>query len=1639
LIGDFSMFRNLVHAVLASLLFTPMLDAQGTVGSNWLNTWGGSGADVGSAIATDSAGNSYVAGYTSSFGAGGQDVLLVKYDPSGNLLWARTWGGSSDESANGVLVGGDGSVYVVGGTQSFGAGWYDVLILKFDSSGNLIWARTWGGGSYDVGHDLSLDTNGNLEIAAEAYGFCPGSCALLLTMSTSGDILATRAWKGPATYDAAYSLTVDANGNTILAGISWDYSVSPEHNTILILKYDSQGNLVWSRNWAGPGGDELWGTKTIRTDTQGNIYFAGRTTIVRGSSDFDVLLAKIDPNGNLLWAQKWGGTGYDTANALWLDPNNNIDLVGSTASVSGVQAALIQQYDQSGTLLISNALIPLLAVDPSEWTSISPGGIGTFVATGDVSGFGGAPGIGGLQDTGISSVAASGSLSAPSGTVNTPTGTVGSPNGTVSSPSGLVDYPGGGTDVLTASLFTGPGIPVIPGYPGYQVPPATSGSPQSNSTTGYSSEPVNTGTGNYYYQHTDIAIPGRGLPLVFQRGYNAQDTYSGPLGANWSHTYNVVLTQTATGVANIRFGDGHGETFTLSGTTYVPQPGAWSTLIANTDGTFTYTQKNHTQYTFSSTGQLTSVSDRNGNTIALLYDGSGNLTQINGTAGRSLVLAYDASNRIATFTDPMGRTVHYSYSANNDLASVTDQAGGVTQYAYDASHRVTSITQPNGATLLQNTYDAQGRVIAQANGRGYSWTFAYNTPGTGQTTITDARGANTIHSYDASLRLIRITDALDHTVSYEYDANNNRISVTNQNGNATNITYDANGNVTSITDPISNATSFTYGANNNLLTAAAPKGATTVFAYDANNNLATVQDASGNKTVFGYDVYGELISKTNAKSQKTTLSYNSFGDLASITNPLGNVISLAYDGVGLLVSITDANRHAASSTYDQLGRLISVLDPLGDKTQFSYDPVGNLLAITDANGHVTSYSYDSVNNLVAATDALGHVTRYGYDNDNNRVSFTNAKGNKTLYSYDSVNRLSTVTDPLSFTTSYSYDSVGNVVSVTDAKGDTNQFAYDALNRLLNISYADGKKVAYSYDANGNRSSMADSHGTTNYSYDALDRLIAIANPGGKTVGYSYDAVGNRASLSYPDGKSLNYTYDAANHLAQVIDWLGRGTNYSYDPASDLTKIQYPNGAAMGFNYDAANRLTQVLNIEKGIPPLSLVYSLDPVGNRTTINVNGIITNFAYDALSELVSAQLGSLAPTKTTWTYDAVGNRLQQASVLGKTNYSYDAADRLLTAGSRTFTYDANGNRVSVTDASTHQSQTLTYDAANRLTAATGTKNSSFSYDGDGNRVTQSVGSGTYNYVNDVAAGLPVELQESGPDGNITYAYGLCLIEEAAPTFNYFYQYDGLGSVIGLTDAKGALQGAYAYDAWGNTLLSATDVGTRNKLRYTGEALDPGTGLYFLRARYYDPSVGGFTTRDPLATINRYPYANNRPLSYTDPSGLWSLSSVANSLWQTSTLIDSSLLLSTVTYAQGPLQLGGTIASALGGGTVANVNSQVNNYIASVKQNLASNLVSSTANLENIPLSNQQASVIAGQVVSVTDFGSAIVSLLGAPSDLTDFGLKYIQNGGPAIIPVLGALENLGETVQSTVSAWQMLTPQTNVPSSSTGAGSPK
>jgi RHS repeat-associated protein len=1086
--------------------------------------------------------------------------------------------------------------------------------------------------------------------------------------------------------------------------------------------------------------------------------------------------------------------------------------------------------------------------------------------------------------------------------------------------------------------------------------PSLFGSPSSNYYSAYSYEPINLATGNYFYQHQDQFIPGRGLPLSIDRYYNSLDSSGGPFGSGWTFNYNMNLIVIAgSGNVLVKREDGRVDTYTPKPDgTYSPPPGNFNTLVKNADGSYTLETKHHITYHFTPAGQLIDIVDTNGNTLSLTYTGS-SLTRVTDSSGRELVFTYDAAGRIISIADPIGRTSSYTYDTNGNLIRFSDPMGGEFSYTYDNNHWMTSITNPRGSQM-HNVYDADGRVTSQSNALGAVYRYSYDITNR-ITTETDPLGRNTVYTFDNKGWELSETDDLGNTISYAYD-NENRISATDAIGRTARFSYDAVGNVIQVVDPLGQSSTLNYDSNNNLVSATNALGRQVLFSYDANNNLLTVTNPAGSVSTFAYDQYGQLISGRDANGHDASLVYDNNGYPTAVTDALGNTIMLSYDGVGRLTGITDANGGTGSFSYDALDRLVTVVDPSGNSASISYDSAGNRISTTDALGRTTSYSYDPMDQLTRVTDATGGTVNYAYDTVNNRVSMTDANGHTTTYAYDRLNRLSSVTDPLGRISRSSYDAVGNTVSVTDSNGNTTGLTYDALNRPTGISYADQTSVGYTYDAIGNRLSMTDTSGTTSYSYDALNQLTSVASPGGKTVTYGYDAVGNTLRTTYPDGKTVSYAYDDLNRLSGVTDWTGIVTSYVYDANSNLAEMTYPNGVTTEYSYDKNNRLvTQVNKVRHGLVS-SYEYTLDAVGNRVQVkekydytfskemreqgvgevyagidevsrqkgkdSKDGItlVTTYGYDQLNRLNKVTY-PLANT-VTYTYDPMGNRLSMVTKLGKvsstTNYNYDAADELLSAGSTTYTYDNNGNLIKKTEPG--KTTTYGYDGANRLSTVTLSQSSGhrmagsddsvneydadpsrdsvnekdtaasrnagkgkvktttvhFTYDGDGVRTEKSVTSQSKTdatrYLWDINHGLPQVLTESDGKDTALYSYGLGRISMADPRKGQmYYQYDGLGSVRSLSDRKGMTRGLYAYDSFGKPLLSASPVD--NDFQYTGEQVDDETGLIYLRSRYYDPEIGRFISRDPFAgfdtstqSLNRYTYVQNNPVRYADPSG---------------------------------------------------------------------------------------------------------------------------------------------------------------------------
>ena len=332
------------------------------------------------------------------------------------------------------------------------------------------------------------------------------------------------------------------------------------------------------------------------------------------------------------------------------------------------------------------------------------------------------------------------------------------------------------------------------------------------------------------------------------------------------------------------------------------------------------------------------------------------------------------------------------------------------------------------------------------------------------------------------------------------------------------------------------------------------------------------------------------------------------------------------------------------------------------------------------------------------------------------------------------------------------------------------------------------------------------------------------------------------------------------------------TTYGYDAVGNLSGYTYPNGVVTSYSYDGLHRLTQMGAAKSGALS-SYSYTLGPAGNRTSVaELSGRTVNYGYDSLYRLTSETVSGDPASKNggiNYTYDAVGNRNTLNATLtpaGMMNYSYNANDQLSTDN-----YDANGNTVSSAGVSD------SYDFENHLIQK-GTV--TMVYDGDGNRVSETVGGVTTQYLVDTQnptgyAQVVDELQNGAVTR--TYSYGLERISETQPLNGTstisFYGYDGHGSVRQLFDSTGAITDTYDYDAFGNLINSTGS--TPNNYLFAGEQFDPALNLYYNRARYLNTSTGRFWSmdqgegddEDPIS-LHKYLYAESNPVSNADPTG---------------------------------------------------------------------------------------------------------------------------------------------------------------------------
>jgi RHS repeat-associated protein len=936
-------------------------------------------------------------------------------------------------------------------------------------------------------------------------------------------------------------------------------------------------------------------------------------------------------------------------------------------------------------------------------------------------------------------------------------------------------------------------------------------------------DPVDVATGLLVVDKVDLALPDV-LPIALTRTYRPNDPVSRPFGIGATHPYAMRLWSAQNyQQADLVLPDGG----RIHYVRISPGTAFWDAVYEHTA---TPTPFYKSKIIWNGGGWDLTLRD---GTVYVFGDFAP-LQSIRDRFGNAITVEHTggAGGPVSRVVSQNGRWLSFTYDGSNRVTQVKDNIGRTVGYQYDAGGRLWKVTDARGG-VTEYTYDTSHRMLSIKDARGI--VYLTNTYDANGRVATQTQADNTTWTFaytvDAMGKVTQadVTNPRGHVTRSTFNANGYQLSSTEALGltEERTITYtrDATSNrVTSATDPLTRVTSYGYDANGNLTNvtrlSGTPDAVTTTFEYGPSDLLTSITDTLNHTTSIGYDAQDRIQSATNALSQQTMFQTNLAGQVVSVTDPLSQTTTFTYEGADLSAAQT----------------------PQGHITSQFTDAAGRVVRTTDPNGSITRFEYNARNQVTKVTDSRGGETTFTSDGNGNLLTLTDARGKTTTWTYNNMDRVATRTDPLNRQESFVYDGNGNLTHWTDRKGQVTTYQYDALDRQTFVGFGTtGTPPTYAstttttYDAGNRATAIVDSGaGTISRTYDLLDRLTQETTPEG-TVSYTHDAADRRATMTVAGQTTVSYTYDNTDRLTAITQGSA-SVAMAHDNAGRLTSLTLPNGIVHEYGYDADSRLTGI----------------------------------AY----KLGSSTLGDL-----TYTYDTAGRRTSVGGTYARTalppsmtSATYDDANQIENFGGTTFTYDANGNLTS------DGVRSYTWDARNQLASLTGPVNATFAYDGFGRRRSKTIGGATTAFLYD---GLnPVhELAGGSPVANLLTGLGIDEFftrTDGAGERNYLT--DALGSSVALADASGTVQTEYTYEAFGGTTVSGGS--TMNAIGFTGREAD-GTGLYFYRARYYQPQLQRFLSEDPAFNRGRlsvssylnegshlYAYVRNSPTLFRDPSG---------------------------------------------------------------------------------------------------------------------------------------------------------------------------
>jgi RHS repeat-associated protein len=914
------------------------------------------------------------------------------------------------------------------------------------------------------------------------------------------------------------------------------------------------------------------------------------------------------------------------------------------------------------------------------------------------------------------------------------------------------------------------------------------------------------------------------------------------------------------------------------------------------------------------------------------FDANHNLKQIdlqnvdeNGQVRENEVISrrfeYEILNRmvreISEVDEEERLVVEYDYDRNRNMvqtrtavATNGEQEANVMVQVYDERDLLFRQSMAAGHPLQstnEHTYDANGNLILSRIG------------------IEDNPRLQSM-TYDGFDRLVGMTDPMGNEARYQLDPNGNVIRVEkfgespdlpgSQNNilmGASSFAYDAMDRQTVAGndffdalsgEPISDGESVyrkTYSnVGRQLVAMEDDNGNVMRFFYDTMNRLRASEDAMGNRQEQAYD----------ANSNRIGLVQRDRSDLSGEFEEFGT--SWEYDGLDRVVAETDSVGNRMIYRHDSRDNVVETIDPLGNRVVHEFDGLNRPVAVSRILTDTGDGSGREIGRI---------VTRQDWDGNSRVLSRTDGAGNRTSYAYDPLNRLVRVLYADGTDQTMRYDVHSNMIGATDPKGTESTGTYDLLNRLTRREVVPGQGVAttttfedYQYDGMGRLVRAEDNNSLVTMAHDSLSNLIRETIDG-QSTSMTHDGMRNLLRCVYPGGREILCQYDANNRISRIADTEGNIAEYQYVGENRVEQVSLGNGVTKRLTYNGARGRANAEG-DLGVRQATSVSHVDASGNvldernyrwdslynkssRESSVAGELDYRFERDSVYRLtqserrnptgVPASVSDVLGASVVYEWDDVGNRrsVEGGSFAG--DYQMEAgvaADSAMNQYTTTpfdsRTYDVKGNLLSTNGEGGRNFEYDYRDRLVRVTNSSGAEVASYRYDSLGRRVEKTVGENSTKFF--YLLGQVVEEQNSDDETTASYVYGNN-VDEVLQIRHPLEEFYPLGednyNLVKVTDGAGEIVERYEYDDFGFPVtldssgqrVEESTIG--NPYAFTGRRVDPETGLYYYRSRYYDPAVGRFISRDSLGIWgdqgnvgNGAAYVGNRPWTLADPSG---------------------------------------------------------------------------------------------------------------------------------------------------------------------------